>query len=110
MQDLPCGGQDPGLGGAIRWSIGISRLQSGGVRRRTQLISDGQPLPALGSAKAGCLLTCRSPLAGIDAVKQRYRNRIDDLHFDHGLTGLLGRFVMKHRTWPNIWLHVLAVF
>lgn len=103
--------KDPGLGGALRM---VNRDQSSPVRAvfvgGTQLISDGQPLPALGSAKAGCLLTRRSPLAGIDAVKQRYRDRIDDLHFDHGLTAYWDVFVMKHRTWPNIWLHVLAVF
>lgn len=103
--------KDPALGGAQRMvnrdpTSPIQAVFVGG----TQLVGEGQPLPTLGRTKTGRLLARRSPLTGIDAVRQRYRNRIDDLHFDHGLTAYWDIFVMKHRVWPNVCLHVFAVF
>ncbi len=102
---------DPSLGGALRM---VNRDVSPPVRAvfigGRQRVDEGQPLAVLGREKSGCLLMRRTPLSGLDAVRQRYRNRIDDLHFDHGLTAYWDVFVMKHRRWPNVWLHVLAVF
>ncbi|MDN3577046.1 amidohydrolase family protein [Chitinimonas viridis] len=73
------------------------------------LLDQGKPLPALGREQAGQLLRPRTPIHGRTAVQQRYRDRISDLQYDHGLERYWDIFVMKHQSWPNIWLHVLAV-
>lgn len=102
---------NPALAGALRMVNRETRPPVCAVFvNGQQLVADGQPLPVLGRCKAGRLLARRSPIRGLPAVRQRYRNRIDDLNFDHGLTDYWDIFVMKHRRWPNIRLHVLAVF
>lgn len=74
------------------------------------LVADGEPLPALGHTRAGRLLRPKSPIFGLAAVKARYRNRIDDLNFDHGLTDYWEIFALKHQHPANIRLHAAAVW
>lgn len=102
---------DPVLAGAPRM---VNRGAYSPVRAvfvaGRQLVADGEPLPVLGREKAGRVLRPRSPIRGFDAVRRRYRDRIDDLCYDHGLAQYWDIFVMKHQRWPNVWLHVAAVF
>lgn len=102
---------DPALAGAKRRVIReldppVRSVFVGG----RQLVDNGEPLPELGRLKAGRLLRPRSPILGAGNVRMRYRNRIDDLNFDHGLVDYWEIFVMKHQHQTNVLLHVTAVF
>ncbi|QNM94781.1 amidohydrolase family protein [Chitinimonas koreensis] len=101
---------DPVLGGAERM---VNRDPAAPVRAvwiaGRQVVADGEPLPVLGQARCGRLLRPRSPVEGYAAVRRRYRDRIDDLQYDHGLARYWDIFVMKHQHPANIRLHVAAV-
>lgn len=102
--------EDPAFKGTRRL---VNRHRASPVRAvfiaGKQTVQDGQPLPELGRTKLGAVLRPRSPIHGRAAVLARYRNRLDDLRYDHSLPCYWDVFVMKHRQPINIWLHVLAV-
>ena len=101
---------DPVLGGATRLvnrdpATAVRRVLVNGLTR----VVDGEPLPQAGRERAGRLLRPRSPVHGLTAVRRRYRDRIDDLHYDHGLSAYWDIFVMKHQHPMNVRLHAVAV-
>jgi hypothetical protein len=101
---------DPLLEGARRMvKRGDERaVQSVYVAGR-ELVRDGEPLPALGRERAGKLLAPTVSVRGRGAVLARYRNRIDDDHFDHPFRDYWDVFVFKHQQPRNVAMHCVAV-
>ncbi|MBP6709597.1 MAG: DUF962 domain-containing protein [Candidatus Accumulibacter sp.] len=74
-----------------------------------EVVRAGEPLPVLGTVRAGTLLAPTVKVRGHAAVLARYRNRIDDELVDHPFRDYWDIFVFKHQDRRNVLLHCLAV-
>lgn len=101
---------DPLLEGARRMVKRDSGAAVAGVLvAGIEVVRDGIPLPALGSAPSGTLLTPIVKVRGREALLARYRNRIDDELVDHPFREYWDVFVFKHQSGGNVLLHCIAV-
>jgi N-acyl-D-aspartate/D-glutamate deacylase len=102
--------QDPLLDGAHRMvKRGSENVLAGVYVSGVEVVSDGQPCPALGSERTGKVLPPARKIKGRDAVLSLYRNRLDDDTADHPFTTYWDVFVFKHQARGNVLLHCLAV-
>ena len=101
---------DPLLDGAERMVKRGNEAAIASVHvRGREVVRDGVPLPLLGSATNGSVLTPLIVLKDAAAVHERHRNRLDDERLDHPFSDYWDIFVFKHQARGNIALHCLGV-
>jgi hypothetical protein len=102
--------QDPLLDGAPRLvRRGSEAVLCGVYVRGIEVVHAGEPTAALGTVKAGDVLTAKVAVRGREAVMARYRDRLDDATYDHPFTDYWQIFVFKHQQRGNVLVHCLAV-
>lgn len=100
---------DAALGGSMRM---VKRDPDPAVRHvfayGVEVVTDGNPKPALGHQRCGILLPHANPARSMQDALTRSRNRISDDMLQPQLEHYWDVFLLKHRNPRNVALHCLA--